>query len=384
MLISYAQNQEDIVLWRALKDCTPGFYVDVGANDPQEHSVTNLFYQHGWNGINIEPVEHYYKKLKIERTRDINLNLAVGEREDTLLFYEILETGLSTFVPDNILEFEKQGFKVIERTVGVLTLNQVFNQYISPSQEINFLKIDVEGFEESVIRGIDFTNWRPWVLAIEAVHAISHKSMHQRWEKLLLDNNYRYALFDGLNRFYYAGEKDFLAEKLNAPANILDDFWTANYFIEKNEHGYTKKVLEETQEQLLNEQGKSSYTKKVLEETQGELIKIKSEFQIFKRDFNWLKEHHAETERVLNTILISKSYRLISFLQKIYLRIKDKLKKINQNIISQNSKNISSRIFNTSEIIPQNAADFHYLDDAKLFQKRIKDKILISSRSKDT
>ena len=32
--ISFAQNLEDVVLYRALSDVTHGFYVDVGANSP--------------------------------------------------------------------------------------------------------------------------------------------------------------------------------------------------------------------------------------------------------------------------------------------------------------------------------------------------------------
>ena len=44
MFISYAQNFEDVILWRALNHVENGFYVDVGAMDPTEHSVTKAFY----------------------------------------------------------------------------------------------------------------------------------------------------------------------------------------------------------------------------------------------------------------------------------------------------------------------------------------------------
>lgn len=54
--ISYAQNFEDVRLWRALKQFEHGFYIDVGANDPSHDSVTKAFYDHGWHGINVEPM----------------------------------------------------------------------------------------------------------------------------------------------------------------------------------------------------------------------------------------------------------------------------------------------------------------------------------------
>ena len=56
-LISYAQHTEEILLWRALSNAENGFYIDVGANDPITDSVTNLFYDNNWRGINIEPLE---------------------------------------------------------------------------------------------------------------------------------------------------------------------------------------------------------------------------------------------------------------------------------------------------------------------------------------
>ena len=74
--ISYAQNFEDVMLHRALRDVKKGFYIDVGANDPVVDSVTKAFYDSGWRGINIEPVKEFYEKLQQDRPDDINLQLA--------------------------------------------------------------------------------------------------------------------------------------------------------------------------------------------------------------------------------------------------------------------------------------------------------------------
>ena len=54
--LSYAQNMEDVMLHRALREVKQGFYVDVGANSPDLQSVTKAFYQAGWRGINIERI----------------------------------------------------------------------------------------------------------------------------------------------------------------------------------------------------------------------------------------------------------------------------------------------------------------------------------------
>ena len=50
-MISYAQNFEDVMLWRALKHVERGFYIDIGAQDPVVDSVSLAFYEQGWRGV---------------------------------------------------------------------------------------------------------------------------------------------------------------------------------------------------------------------------------------------------------------------------------------------------------------------------------------------
>jgi hypothetical protein len=43
------------MLWRALSTVRDGFYIDIGAGDPDRDTVTRAFYERGWQGINIDP-----------------------------------------------------------------------------------------------------------------------------------------------------------------------------------------------------------------------------------------------------------------------------------------------------------------------------------------
>ena len=65
-LISYAQNFEDIMLWRALARVEGGCYIDVGAQSPHVDSVSKVFYEHGWRGIHVEPMAMYAEELQRE------------------------------------------------------------------------------------------------------------------------------------------------------------------------------------------------------------------------------------------------------------------------------------------------------------------------------
>ena len=79
-ITSYAQNFEDVMLSRAFPGAS-GFYVDVGANDPDIDNVSRTFYERGWSGINLEPLGPQFELLKQRRPRDVNLQIAVGEAE---------------------------------------------------------------------------------------------------------------------------------------------------------------------------------------------------------------------------------------------------------------------------------------------------------------
>ncbi|WLH13112.1 FkbM family methyltransferase [Pseudomonas hefeiensis] len=216
--ISYAQNFEDIRLWRALKSEKNGFYLDVGANHPTEDSVTRAFYDHGWRGINIEPVQAYYDALCQARPNDINLQCVAGENADGLTFYTIADTGLSTVEASVAQQHRDAGMKVSKRTVQSRTLTSICEQY-AQDRPIHFLKIDVEGHEETVLRGMDFTRWRPWIILIETPWA-----RDQTWENLVTDAGYQSILFDGLNTFYLAEEHLALKPAFDIPPCNLDEF----------------------------------------------------------------------------------------------------------------------------------------------------------------
>jgi FkbM family methyltransferase len=205
VITSYAQNLEDVVLFRAFENLKTGFYIDIGANDPVTDSVTKYFYESGWRGVNIEPAKHWYEKVKQDRPRDICLNIAVSDEIGSATFYEIESSGLSTLIDDVARRHDNIGFAQTSYEVRTETLATVCERYAE--QTIHFLKIDVEGAEEKVIRGADFKRFRPWVVLVEATEPMSSKPSHFEWDPILVAADYEFVLFDGLNRFYVAKER---------------------------------------------------------------------------------------------------------------------------------------------------------------------------------
>lgn len=222
-MISYAQNFEDVILWRALKDVKNGFYIDVGANDPIIDSVTKWFSEQGWSGINVEPDGKYADLLQVDRPNDINLNIVVGEKNDKVIFFETKTRGWSTNNEFLAKEYARKNEIFLTKEIQCHTLQYVCDKYVK-DKEINFLKIDVEGSEKSVLQGADFIKYRPWILVIEATKPNSPE-LSIEWEDFVIESGYRFIYFDGLNRFYLSKEKyGELRGYFQLPPNPFDDY----------------------------------------------------------------------------------------------------------------------------------------------------------------
>jgi FkbM family methyltransferase len=213
---SYAQNYEDVMLRRAFPDLKEGFYIDVGANDPQHDSATRYFYELGWRGINIEPAAQYLKLLEAARPEDVNLGVACGARIGVGTLHVIPDTGLSTIVAEYADLAKAAGHAISETVeVRVVRLDSIIQQH-ARGRDVDFLKINVQGSEPEVLRGINLKRYRPKVIIVE-------QSKGPEYHSDLLDAGYFYIWFDGLNRVYVKWEDFFRAELIARPVSIWDN-----------------------------------------------------------------------------------------------------------------------------------------------------------------
>jgi len=166
-LHSYSQCGEDIILSKLLRNKRKGFYVDVGAYDPFRFSNTMHFYKRGWTGINIEPDSTQYSGFLASRSKDINLNIGVGSKTGTLTYYCMNPKTLSTFSSLQARSYVRQGFRLVEKTkIPIRTLSAVFRKYVNHIH-IDFMSVDVEGFEMDVLKSNDWKTFRPGFICIE-------------------------------------------------------------------------------------------------------------------------------------------------------------------------------------------------------------------------
>lgn len=300
MMISYAQNFEDVILERFFKDKTKGFYVDIGAAGPTIHSVTKHFYLKGWSGINVEPSSTLFNELQTERDRDICLNLIVSEKEGLVEFFDLPNSGLSSIHESNLNaatsheRLRDYSGKHIEKVEKVFLeskrLENILDLY-AKDIDIDFLKIDVEGAEFEVINSNNWDLFRPEVLIIEAVFPNSKELNFENWEKLLIDANYSFVYFDGLNRFYLRNDMKNNSEVFTYPPCVFDEFI------------------------LYSEELKSTHIKKNGEKN--------SEIQELHSQNYKLKIQNQELELQLNNIYKSTSWRITTPIRSVVTFIKN-------------------------------------------------------------
>ena len=245
-MISYAQNLEDVILNRIFQNKRSGFYIDVGAHDPTDLSVTKHFYDLGWRGINIEPVPLSFEKFKHERPGDINLNLAVGSKHDFAAIYEIEDRPELSTMDKKIADSAAKivGSRVKAYTVEIRTLAEICEQYCTGF--IDFIKIDVEGFEGGVIKSADWEKFRPTMLAVEATKPCEavidnwdspdKAAAWQDWEPILLRVGYILIYYDGLNKFYLRKEDQHLKSRFVIPVTPLQDKFSRYEDVKKVNH----------------------------------------------------------------------------------------------------------------------------------------------------
>jgi len=222
--VSFAQNFEDVILWRALHDVKAGKYIDIGAQDPEIDSVSLAFYNAGWRGIHVEPTTAYAARLRDSRPDEIVIEAAVTDDPGPINFYEIGETGLSTGRQEIAEKHRGDGYSHRKITVPCIRLDALLEL---AEGEVHWLKIDVEGMEADVLRSWGESSARPWVVVIEATLPNTQVATTELWIEGVLKREYEPVFFDGLSCYFLHKSRENLAPRFEAPANVFDAFVVA-------------------------------------------------------------------------------------------------------------------------------------------------------------
>jgi len=165
--ISYSQEGEDIFLNRIFNFKPNGIFIDIGAHHPKRFSNTYLFYKMGWRGVNIDAMPGSMESFKSVRPFDVNIEAGVGMERGKLVFYIFQEPALNTFDEQQAKTYQANGWVFrSEKLVEVYPLDQILDENLK-TEHIDFMSIDVEGFEINILKSNNWEKYRPDYLLIE-------------------------------------------------------------------------------------------------------------------------------------------------------------------------------------------------------------------------
>ena len=171
-----------------------GYYLDIGCCDPIQGSNTYAFYKRGWSGLCVDANPDVADNYRAVRPNDVVVSCGVGAKAETLTFYRFANQQHNTFNPGRADRFPEKLRSKIE--VPVRTLTSLIDEFGPADRKIDFMSMDVEGFEMNVLTAIDFEKHRPSLIIIELF--VDMKKLLQGKSVLFLEQHgYRLISYSG-------------------------------------------------------------------------------------------------------------------------------------------------------------------------------------------
>jgi len=189
---SWGQEGEDLLLARFFGEKNDGFYVDIGAHHPQRFSNTNYFYNKGWRGINIDAMPDSMRLFNRQRYRDINIEKPVSNDKQILTYYCFNESALNSFSKELSEERNGKGeWRLLyTKEIETVTLVELLDQNLPQGQEIDFLTIDVEGFDYEVLKSNNYKKYKPTLILVEILDSSIEEVANNPIAKFLESQGY--------------------------------------------------------------------------------------------------------------------------------------------------------------------------------------------------
>ncbi|MBS3081405.1 FkbM family methyltransferase [Candidatus Pacearchaeota archaeon] len=187
------------------------FFIQIGANDGLKADPIYLYVRkYGWKGILVEPVNYIFKKLKKNYKGVPNIyleNVAIADKEGYKNFYRLKKISgenyplwydeIGSFLKENVLKHKDkfpdlENYLMVEK-IKCLTLKSLFKKY--QLKKIDFLQIDVEGYDYHIVKQIPFDKIKPKIIRYEDRHL--PKEQQEYCKNLLIKNGYKILQITG-------------------------------------------------------------------------------------------------------------------------------------------------------------------------------------------
>ena len=186
---SYSSNSVDLIICELFKNKNKGIYIDVGCNHPFIGNNTYKLFKKGWCGINIDFDYTFIDSFKFHRPKDHNIQIAISDKTGEQEMYFHHERSAI-----NTLDNSRGGRAILKKKIRTSTLSEIIEKSKFKYSEIDYISIDVEGFELNVLKGFDLKKYKPKALSVEYIDPEMKKEefYHQNINNIINSDVYKY------------------------------------------------------------------------------------------------------------------------------------------------------------------------------------------------
>jgi FkbM family methyltransferase len=197
VLESKSQLGQDVLALSVNGTKKNGFFVEFGATDGVELNNTFILEKRfGWTGILCEPGYVWHKDLARNRNCFIDTRCVASRSNELINFAQSSNPVLST-----IVDFKDSDLHAVARAnslvyqVKTVSLRDLLRTYDAPF-EIDFLSIDTEGSEYSILRDFNFGEYSFNLVCVEH----NYTSARDELLNLFVKNGYK-RIYENLSKF---------------------------------------------------------------------------------------------------------------------------------------------------------------------------------------
>ena len=170
MFYSSQSGQDKFINSFIFKNIKNGFFVEIGAYDGVLGSNCLFFERYlGWDGIAVEPSPSQFNLLKNNRKCRC-INKAISNKKEVIEFVDVIEgktqmSGINKDFYSSTLEYLNKDQRTKFNKINIET--STFSEVLADTFHIDYLSIDVEGYEKDILESIDFNKYKVKVLSVE-------------------------------------------------------------------------------------------------------------------------------------------------------------------------------------------------------------------------